>query len=114
MKLYSYDELKILGSVGKNVQIDTTVQFIHPEKIFIGDNVRIDAFSILSGTNGIEIGDFIHLAPYNQLVASGGKITLQNFAALASRTSIFTASDDFTDGFLTSPMVPLQFRKLTG
>ena len=111
-EIYSKEDLKCLGSVGENVQIDKTVIFISPEKIHIGNNVRIDAFCILVGTLGIEIGDYIHIASYCQLSASGGKITMHDFSGLSSRVSIFTASDDYVDGYLTNPTVPNPFKKL--
>lgn len=112
METYSKEDLLILGSCGENVQIDKSVLFINPNNIKIGNNVRIDAFCILSGTNGIEIGDYVHIAPYCQLVASGGKIEMHNFTAISSRSSIFTASDDYVDGYMTNPMIPDKYKKL--
>lgn len=109
---YSQEELKCLGSVGKNVLVDNTVQFTSPKNIHLADNVRIDAYCILSGTQGIEIGSQVHIASFCQLVASGGKITMQDFSGLSSRVSIFTASDDYVTGTLTNPTVPDQFKKL--
>lgn len=110
--VYTKEELKCLGSCGENVQIDSSVRFIAPHNIHIGNNVRIDAFCILSGTMGIEIGDYIHIASYCQLVASGGKIVMQDFSGLSSRCNIFTASDDYVSGTLTNPTVPNKFKKL--
>jgi len=109
---YSEEDLKCLGSVGKNVKIDKTVHLIAPENIHIKDNVRIDAFCILSGTKGIMINNQVHIAPYCQLVASGGIITMQDFSGLSSRVSIFTASDDYVSGTLTNPTIPSEFKKL--
>lgn len=112
LKTYSQKELKCLGSVGNNVQIDKSVLFIAPNNIHISDNVRIDAFCILSGAQGIEIGSQVHIASYCQLIASGGKITMQDFSGISSKVSIFTASDDYVNGTLTNPTIPDQFKKV--
>lgn len=112
MRWLNEDELKQFGKVGKNVLIDSTVQCVKPENIEIGDNVRIDAFSFISATNGVQFGSFIHLAPYVQLVSAGGKITLEDYTALAARTTILTASDDFTEGWMNNPTMPIELRKV--
>jgi galactoside O-acetyltransferase len=112
MRWLNDQELKQFKSVGKNVLVDATVQFICPENIVIGNHVRIDCFSMLSALNGIEFGDYIHLAPYAQLVAAGGKIIMHNYTALAARTTVLTASDDFTEGYMNNPMMPMEVRKV--
>lgn len=100
------------GSVGQNVQIDKSVIFIKPEKIHIGNNVRIDAFSIFSAGGGITIGNNVHIASYVQLAGNGASITISDFVGVASRTSIFTATDDYREGYLTGPTIPNEYKKV--
>ncbi|MGD0331153.1 MAG: acyltransferase [Nitrososphaeria archaeon] len=112
MKLLNKEELKQFASVGDNVQIDSSVQFVHPENVSIGSNVRVDAFTIITATHKITIGNYIHIAAFCQLQTSGGEIIIHDFAGISSRCSLFTASDDYVDGFMTGPMVGEQFKKL--
>jgi galactoside O-acetyltransferase len=103
----------MLASVGDNVNIHRSVQMFSPHLIHVGSNVRIDCFSILSaGQEGIYIGDHVHIAAGVYLFGSGGRIILESFCNLSSRVALYTASDDYTDGFLTNPTVPMNYRKV--
>ena len=115
MDNYSQIELQqLLGKVGSNVLIHRTVVFFNPKKIFIESNVRIDCFCILSaGLEGIFIGNYIHLGASTHLFGSGGRITLDSFCNISSRVSIFTASDDYKEGYLTNPTVPFEFKNVS-
>jgi dTDP-4-amino-4,6-dideoxy-D-glucose acyltransferase len=108
----TYNQEIGLGSIGQNVQIDKSVIFINPKNIHIGNNVRIDAFSIFSGDSGIHIGNNVHIAAYVQLAANGGLLTISNFVGVASRCSIFTATDDYREGYLTGPTIPDEYKKV--
>jgi dTDP-4-amino-4,6-dideoxy-D-glucose acyltransferase len=112
--LYSDEELRdTLGSVGHNVSVNRSVVFYAPENIHLGSNVRIDCFSLLSaGTDGIELGDHVHISSYCCLIGSGGKIHLESFTGIASRSTIYTATDDFSDGFMTGPTIPDKYRNV--
>ena len=101
------------ASKGKNVQIDSSVIFIHPEKIHLGNNVRIDAFSIISGGGGIRIGNNVHIAAYCQLAAAGASLEVADFCGISSRCSIFTATDDYKEGYLTGPTIPDEYKKIS-
>ena len=63
MAHYSRQELLSLGlkKIGNNVLISKDAKLYSPEKISIGNNVRVDDFCILSGS--IEIQNNVHLAP---------------------------------------------------
>lgn len=99
--------------VGTNVTIHRTAIVIHPEKISIGNNFRLDCFSILSaGNDGITMGEHVHIAAGVYLYGSGGHITIEDFGGISSRCVIYTASDDFVDGYLTGPTIPDKYRKL--
>ena len=102
------------AAVGRNVRIHQSVEIYGHENIRIGDNARIDCFSLLSaGSAGIEIGRNVHVAAGSFLFGGGGKIELADFCGLSSRVAIYTASDDYTDGFMTNPTVPERFRKVS-
>lgn len=102
------------GSIGSNVTIHKTVQLFSPERILLGDNIRIDCFSLLSaGEEGIYIGSNVHLAASTFIFGSGAKVVLEDFAGLSSRVSIYTATDDYSEGYLTNPTVPEKYKKVT-
>jgi galactoside O-acetyltransferase len=116
MSCYSYDEMTALGigSIGTNVRIHRTVQLLSTQQIHIGNNVRIDCFSLLSaGDEGIHIGNYVHIAVGCYLFGGGGCIRFEDFSGLSSRVTIYTASDDYSEGNLTNPTVPDRYRKLT-
>lgn len=104
--MISINEIK----VGVNCNINPTVQFYGIcEDFEIGDNVRIDAFCILSGK--IKIGSFVHIAAGSYLFGSGG-ITLDDYVGLSSRVSVYSVTDDYSSGFLTNPTVPDEFKNV--
>ncbi|HBP26609.1 MAG TPA: galactoside O-acetyltransferase [Alphaproteobacteria bacterium] len=109
---YSDTELQELGlkSYGKNVLISRKCSIYGAHNISVGDNVRIDDFCILSGN--ITIGNYVHISAYCALYGRAG-ITIGNFCGLSPRTTIFSASDDFSGEFMVSPMVPEHLTKLT-
>jgi galactoside O-acetyltransferase len=115
MANYTQDELRdLLGSIGSNVSIHRTVEFFNPKQIFLGSNVRIDCFSLISaGLEGIHLHDYIHIAAGSYLFGSGGKISIESYSNISSRVSLFTSNDDYTDGFMTNPLVPTHLKKVT-
>ena len=112
---YSEEELRSigLGSFGKDVQIDSSVQLINPDKIFIKDHVRIDSFSFINaGPDGIHIGNHVHLAVGVYIFGGSAKVELGDFAGLAARVSLYTATDDYSGEFMTNPTVPDEFKNV--
>lgn len=97
------------AAVGKNVLISDRASFYGASRISIGDNVRIDDFTVLSaGSGGIFIGNYIHIAVYTALIGKES-ITLQDFSNLSARVSIYSSSDDYSGASLTNPMVPAAY-----
>ena len=64
-------------------------------------------------TRGFYVGDNVHIAVGCYLFGNGGRITLEDFSAISSRVSIYTATDDYVDGYFAGPCVPPQFREVT-
>jgi len=102
-----------LKSFGKDCLIHRTVQFFRPSSISIGDNVRIDCFVLIAaGLEGIQIGSHIHIGAGSYLFGSGGRLILEDFSGLSPRVSLFTASDDFVEGYLHGPIIPERYKKI--
>jgi len=110
---YSKEELLHIGlqKVGSNVLISKKTSIYSPEKISIGDNVRIDDYCILSGN--ITLHSNIHIAAFCALYGSKG-IVLEDYTGLSPRTTIFSAVDNFSGDYLISPMALPQYTDVTG
>lgn len=96
---------------GENVSIDETVKIINPENLIIGSNVRIDAYCLIIASSKITIGNNVHIGPFVQLAGSKN-IFIDDYCGLSSRVSLFTATDDYTSGFLTNPTIPANFKNV--
>jgi acetyltransferase-like isoleucine patch superfamily enzyme len=107
---YCSDELRTFGfaRVGENVSIAKNCTIVGLDKIEIGDNVRIDVSCSIIATGPMRFGSYIHIGAFCHLVSRGG-LTLDDFAGLSQRVSIYTASDDYSGRHMTNPMVPGQF-----
>lgn len=106
-------EIKRLGlkSVGENVLISEKACIYMPEKISIGNNVRIDDFCILVGD--ITLGSYIHISPFASIHGTGGgSVIMEDFSGLGSYATIYAGSDDFNGGTLTNPTVPKEYCKI--
>lgn len=110
---YSEQELATLGlkSYGSNVLISRFARIYSPEKISIGDNVRIDDFCILSGT--ITIGSHIHIGVYCAFYGAYG-ITLEDYTGCSARVTIYSAMDDFGGDYLVGPIHDEYLTHVTG
>jgi len=100
-----------LKSVGDGVQISRHAHFYNPQNISIGPLSRIDDFCLVSaGREGIEIGRNVHVSAYTSMVGNA-KITLEDYSGLSNKVSVFSSSDDFTNG-MSNPTVPDEYRRL--
>lgn len=108
---YNEDELRKIGfkKIGQDVKISRKVSIYTPENISIGNHVRIDDFSILSGK--IEIGNYVHISAYTALYGKFG-IKIGDFCGCSPRTTIFSATDDFSGKYMISPLVPDEYTNL--
>lgn len=109
---YSIEELQQIGfkSLGENVLISRKASIYGAEKMEIGSHVRIDDFCFLMGK--IKIGNYVHIAPYSNLVAGNTGIEMQDFSGVSSRVSIYAVSDDYSGEAMTNPTVPAEFTKV--
>lgn len=97
--------------IGKNVKISDKCSIYEPENISIGDNSRIDDFSVISGK--VTLGRNVHITP--QCLLAGGEkgILMEDFSALAYGVKVFTQSDDYSGSYMTNPTLPRIYTKVT-
>lgn len=110
---YSEKELKEIGfkAVGKNVKLSRKASVYSPDKIEIGDNVRIDDFCILSGR--IVLGSQIHISAYVALYGSKG-IVIGDYSGISPKSLIYSAMDDFSGDYLIGPIHPEEKTNIRG
>ena len=104
---YTNEELLGIGLkyIGRKVLISRKTSIYSPENITLGDNVRIDDFTILSASGGsIEIKNHIHIAAFCNLIGKGG-IVMDDYSGLSSRVSLYSATDDFSGNYLIGPIM---------
>lgn len=109
---YSQNELEAIGfrKLGENVLLSRKASIYSPERIAIGDNVRIDDFCVLSGS--ITLGNYIHISAFCGLFAGSTGIEMRDFSGVSSRCMVYAESDDFSGAAMTNPMVPDEFRNV--
>lgn len=107
---YDDFELKELGfrKYGQNVKISRKASFYGTGNMYIGDNVRIDDFCILSGV--VHLENNIHIAAYSALFGGTAGITIDSFANISSRVCIYAISDDYSGNTMTNPTVPDKYK----
>jgi len=104
-------DLKDFGfkSIGKNVKISSDARIYGPENISIGNDVRIDDFTILSAINGsITLGNYVFIARNSHLGGSLG-IEMHDFSSMAANTVIYSSSDDYSGDYLTAQAIPQKY-----
>lgn len=113
MSYYKDEELKNIGFalVGEKVLISRHARFYNPHNIYLGSNIRIDDFCVLSAGKEIIIEDYVHLA-VGCLLIGHERIYLSKFCGLSSRVSIYSSTDDYSGNYLTNPTVPNEYRNV--
>lgn len=110
---YSESELQEIGfkSVGKDVKLSRKASIYSPEKITIGDNVRIDDFCILSGN--ITLSSNIHISAYVALYGAEG-IVFEDYTGISAHSVVYSAMDDFGGDYLVGSVHPEELTHVTG
>lgn len=106
-------ELKAFKSVGIDVRISKDCIIYGHQNIVIGDNVRIDAGTVILAAGGqLIVGPHTHIASQCLLSCKGG-IELKGFNAVSFGTKLISASDDFGGGFLIGPVFDPDYINVT-
>lgn len=106
----SEKELAELGlkSYGKDVLIGRHAVLYSPGQLTLGDHVRIDDFTIVSGK--VTMGSYIHVSQFCGIYGGDEGIVMEDFSGLSSKCSIYVVSDDYTGLSMTNPMVPAKYK----
>jgi acetyltransferase-like isoleucine patch superfamily enzyme len=92
---YSTQDLlsKGLLSIGENVIVHKSVQLYLSSGGSIGNNVRIDGPSVITGK--IDIGDNVHIGAFTRIAASQSSVTLGNDVGISSHCCLYAVTEDF-------------------
>ena len=115
MAFLTHRELAATGIIaGTDARISVDARIFGGDRITIGDNVRIDAFAVLSaGEAGtVRIGSHIHLASGIRIFGQGG-VVVGDFASMSAGSTIYSASDDFSGAALMGPTLPERYTSVT-
>lgn len=108
---YTRDELKNLGlkHYGEDVLIGRNTVLYHPELLVLGNHVRIDDFTTISGK--VVLGNYIHIAQFCSLYGGTSGIQMDDFSGLSSHIAVYATSNDYSGKSMTNPMVPEQYKQ---
>lgn len=106
---YTLEELDKINfrALGTNVKISRHASIYSPQTISLGNNIRIDDFTLLSGD--ITIGNNVHIASHSG-VWGAGTVVIEDFANISSGVKIYSQSDDFSGKTLTNPTIPDSYK----
>jgi len=106
------EELLAAGfkSVGRNVKVHDRASLYGVEHISLGDHARIDDFTVIIATGPVTLGRYVSVPNFCFIGGRNG-VELQDFVTLAPGVKIFSASDDYSGEWMVGPVVP---RELTG
>ena len=115
MSWLSREELEDMrfGALGENLKISRNAVFHNCANIFIGDNVRVSDFSVVSaGEGGVHIGRYTHLGVQSSVLGPG-KVTFEEFCGVSAKVSFFSGNDDYSGDYLIGPTVPDKYKNVT-
>ena len=93
-RFYTRKQLKKIGfsKVGEDIEISIDTKF-YSVVGEIGNGVRIDALSIITGK--IVMGDYCHISPFVFLSGVGGGIKLEEKVGIGSHSALYTKSEQY-------------------
>ncbi len=112
-KMLNENDLRALGfrHVGHDVQISSRASIYGIPNITIGDNVRIDDFTVISASSPMTIGSYVHIATHCTIIGRE-ELVLEDFSAVATGSRVLTATDDFSGAALIGPTIPEEYRNV--
>ncbi len=97
--------------LGENVKISDKASIYNPEQIEIGDNSRIDDFSVVSGR--VSLGRNVHVTVFCNIAGGEKGVFLGDFTTLAYGCHVFSQSDDYTGKTMTNSTIPDEYKNET-
>jgi carbonic anhydrase/acetyltransferase-like protein (isoleucine patch superfamily) len=100
-----------LGHMEPNVFIDQGVFFAYPKTVHLSEFSYIDKNVIIMSRTA-KVGRRVHIAP-NVFISGGGDFEIEDYACIATKSSIITSTEVLRDGARCSgPMVSAEQRNV--
>ena len=102
-------------TIGTGVTIADDVIIHNPQNVVIGDNVRIDTQCVIiaGNTMKITIGNNVHISAGCYFYGNSGNITLGDCTCTSARCILYTANDDYTEGYMANSVIDEKYKKVT-
>jgi galactoside O-acetyltransferase len=97
--------------IGKGVKIARSA-IIDCKELEIGDNCMISDYAILTGN--VHMGNYCHVAHYAHISGSGSDVIMGDHVGIGSRSTIYTADDDYSGNALYTPCPEMYCNKIKG
>ena len=111
LSLYELEQIGFL-KLGSNVLVSRHARIYGAKYLSVANNVRIDDFCVISIQNPSSIGNFVHFGTSTSILCPNG-FDAKDFSGISPGSRVFGASDDFTDGSLMGPLVPVEYRNIS-
>ncbi len=110
----SADELARMGfaSCGRHVFISRTALITHPERVHLGDMVRIDGHTTIVANRSVRIGSNVHIGS-SVTISAAAEVTVGDFSGISAGVKLFTTDDDYSGAYLSGPTVPPSHTNIT-
>lgn len=90
--------------LGKDVKISDKASIYGAQNISIGDQSRIDDYTVLSaGSGGIIIGTQVHISTHVTIIASKAKVDIGNHCSVAAKSTVLSTSENYDGSVLMNP-----------
>lgn len=106
------DFTRLLVDANAPAVIHDYVIMLGKDKIWIGNGSRIDSFVKLEGGEGLEIGQYVHVASFAHIGIGGGRTILEDYSAVASGGRIISGSNQ-PDAITMSACAPKELQHIT-
>lgn len=96
--------------IGKCCALREWIRYVRPDNIWIGDYVMIDDFVLICGGRDAmtEFKGYNHIGHFSSIVGSAG-VVFEKFSSMAFGCRLLSESDDYVGGFMSNPMIPMEF-----
>ena len=101
-----------LRRLGRNVRVSDRAALYDIDRISIGDNSRIDDFTVVAGE--VTIGRNVHVTVFCNLAGGRAGVTLSDFSTLAYGCHVVAQTDDYSGRTMANSTVPARFKQETG
>ena len=102
---------QFLKACGPGARVFRGCRLVGADRIQIGGHSQIDEGVWIFAGEGVEIGDYVHMA-FGSSISGGGRCIIHDFVGIGAGVRLITGTD-LTDGEgLTNPTVPERYRRV--